>query len=94
MEITRETLKHVAETARLNLSEKEIDEFLPQLKEILDYFETIAKAKTEDVKPSFQPIELKNVMRDDKEKESLSQHDALSNAENKKEGYFLGPRAV
>lgn len=94
MNIDRKLLEHVAEVARLKLTEEEIKKFLPQLKEALEFFSKLQEVNTDSVKPSFQPVELKNVMREDKEKTCLSQDDALSLTEHKKEGYFKGPRAV
>ena len=94
MEVDRKLLEHVAEVARLKLSEEEIKKFLPQLKEALEFFSKLNEVDTNNVKPSFQPVELKNAMREDVEKEGLSQDDALSLTEHKKDGYFKGPRAV
>ncbi len=94
MEIDKKLLEHVAEVARLKLTEDEIRKFLPQLKEALEFFSQLQEVNTDGVKPSFQPVELKNVIREDKEEECLSQDDALSLTEHKKDGYFKGPRAV
>lgn len=94
MKVDKELLKHVAELAKLKLTEKEVDRFLPELKEALEYFSKLSEVKTNNVKPSFQPVEIKNVLREDKEEKCLSQDDALSLTEHKKDGYFKGPRAV
>ena len=94
MEVDKKLLEHVAELSRIKLNEEEIKKFLPQLKEILEFFSKLNDINTDNVKPSFQPVELKNVMREDNEEECLSQDDALSLTEHKKDGYFKGPRAV
>ncbi|MBI2652079.1 Asp-tRNA(Asn)/Glu-tRNA(Gln) amidotransferase subunit GatC [Candidatus Woesearchaeota archaeon] len=94
MEVDRKLLEHVAELARLKLSEAEINKFLPQLKEALEFFSKLNEVNTNNVKPSFQPVEIRNAMREDKEEECISQEDALSLTEHKKDGYFKGPRAV
>lgn len=94
MEVDRKLLEHVAEIARIRLNEEEIKKFLPQLKESLEFFSKLKDINTDNVKPGFQPLEVKNAMREDKEEECLSQDDALSLAEHKKDGYFKGPRAV
>jgi len=94
MKIDKELIKHVAETARLKLTDKEIEKFLPQLKEALEYFSKLNGIKTDNTKPSFQPVEIKNALREDKEERCLSQEEALSLTEHKKDGYFKGPRAV
>ena len=94
MEVDRKLLEHVAEVARIKLSEAEIERFLPQLKEALEFFSQLKDVDTEGIKPSFQPVAIKNVMREDKEGKCLSQDDALSLAEHKKDGYFKGPKAI
>ncbi len=94
MKIDKKLLERTAELARLNLTEEEIKKFLPQLKEVFNAFSELDKVDTRNVKPSFQPVELKNVMREDNTDECLTQEEALSNTEHKKDGYFKGPRAV
>jgi len=94
MKVDKELIEKVASLARLKLTDKEINKFLPQLKEILEYFSELDKIDAKNVKPSFQPVELKNFTREDKEEECLSQERALENSFNKKDGYFKGPRAV
>lgn len=94
MNIDKELIKKIAENARLNLTEAEIKEFLPQLKEVLKNFEIIQNAPTKNIKPSFQPLEIKNVTREDETKPCLSQEDALKNSKHKQDGYFRGPKAI
>lgn len=94
MKIDKKLIERVAEVARLKLTKREIEKFTPQLKEILEAFSKIAKVNTDKTKESFQPIELKDFMREDKLEESLSQEEALSNTKHKKDGYFKGPRII
>lgn len=93
MKVDKELIEHIAQLARLKLTEAEIKKFQPQLKEILQLFSKLDEVKT-DNKPSFQPVELKNVMREDKEEECIEQKKALELTEHKKDGYFKGPKAV
>ncbi len=94
MNIDKDLIKKVAKNARLNLTESEIKEFLPQLKEILNSFSVINDVNTDNIKPSFQPIEIKNVYREDKIEKSLTQQEALANTKHKKDGFFKGPKAI
>jgi len=94
MKINKELIEHVADIARLKLTKKEIDEFQPQLKEVLDTFSKIESVNTDNTEPSFQPVEIKDVMREDETESCLTQEEALSNTEHKKEGYFKGPKVV
>ncbi len=93
MKVDKELILKVAGNARLNLSSKEVEEFVPQFKEILEYFSVLDKVDVKDIKPSFQPIPMKNVFREDKVGKSLSQDEALSNTTLKKDGFFKGPKA-
>ncbi|MBI2107862.1 Asp-tRNA(Asn)/Glu-tRNA(Gln) amidotransferase subunit GatC [Candidatus Woesearchaeota archaeon] len=94
MDISTKTIEHVAEIARLRLTEKEKEKFVPQLKEALEFFSKLSEVNTDNVKPSFHPVEIKNAMRDDIEGKCLAQDEALSLTEHKKDGYFKGPRVI
>lgn len=94
MRVDRKLIEHVADIARLKLTEAEIKKFLPELKEILNAFSKLDEVNTGNVRPSFHPVEIKNVMREDKAEGCLTQEEALSNTPHKKDGYFKGPRAV
>ena len=94
MKIDKELISHVAKVARLDLSEKEIKEFLPQLNEILDAFSQIQKVDTKNIEPSYHAVDLKNRMREDKPGKCLDNKTALKNSKNTKDGYFKGPRVI
>jgi aspartyl-tRNA(Asn)/glutamyl-tRNA(Gln) amidotransferase subunit C len=94
--IDKKLVKKVAKNARLNLTEKELEKFTPQLKEvILNSFNKLDELEVNE-EPSFQPIEQKNKLREDIVKESLSQQDALKNVkkELRENGYIKGPKVI
>ena len=92
--VDKELILKVAGNARITLSEKEIEAFIPQLQEILDSFEKLDSIDVSGEKPSFQPIPLENVMRKDETEKCLTQEQALKNTRNKKDGYFIGPKVT
>jgi len=94
MKIDQSLLEKVASLARLKLTKEEKNKFLPELNEVISAFEEIAKVDTKNTKSSFQPVELKNALREDKPKPCLSQEEALSLTEHKKDGFFKGPKSV
>ena len=94
MEVDTDLVKHVAELARLKLTDAEIKRFTPQLKEILESFKVLEEVDTKDAKPAFHPVDLKNFMREDKTESSLSQEKSLENSKNNKDGYFKGPKSM
>lgn len=94
MEISKELIEKVAKNARLQLTEQEIKEFLPQIKEVLNAFSKLKEAPSNNLEPSFQPIEVKNITREDKTSSCLTQDQALQNTQHKKQGYFKGPKTI
>ncbi len=94
MQINKELILRVAKNARLSLNDEEINKFIEDFKEILKSFSAINNVNTDNVKPSFQPINIKNSLREDSPKECVSQEEILKNAKHKKGDYFLGPKAL
>jgi len=85
--VDAEEVRHVAELARVRLADDEVDAFAAQFGDILEYFEAL-----DEVPETEREEELVNVMRPDEVEESLSQADALRNAEETEDGYFVGPK--
>ncbi|MEM3154038.1 MAG: Asp-tRNA(Asn)/Glu-tRNA(Gln) amidotransferase subunit GatC [Candidatus Woesearchaeota archaeon] len=94
MDITPELVKRVAANARLNLKEEEIKKFAAEMKDILAAFEKLAEVETTNVEPSFHPIPVKNVAREDKPEQCLDREKALSLTPHKKNTYFKGPKVL
>ena len=85
--VDAEEVRHVADLARIDLGDEEVERFAAQFADILDYFETLEAVPTVEAEP-----DLTNVMRDDEIEASLSREDALANAPETEDGYFKGPR--
>ena len=64
-EISREDVLHVADLARLHLSDEEVDRMQAQLSNILEAIETLRDVDTSHVGPTASVIQLENVMRED-----------------------------
>ncbi|WP_422444414.1 Asp-tRNA(Asn)/Glu-tRNA(Gln) amidotransferase subunit GatC [Thermoanaerobacterium sp. DL9XJH110] len=94
MRITKETVEHVANLARLYLSEEEKAEMTDKLNSILEYMEKLNELDTEDVPPTAHVIPIKNVFRDDRVRESLPVEEVLKNAPDKDKNFFRVPRII
>lgn len=94
VKVDKELIERVAQNARLNLTKREVEKFLPELKEVLEFFSKLDELNVDKEEPSFQPLEVKNVLREDKVTKCLTQEEALSNTKNKKDGYFKGPKVL
>jgi aspartyl-tRNA(Asn)/glutamyl-tRNA(Gln) amidotransferase subunit C len=79
-DITRADVLHVADLARLHLTDDEVDRMQAQLSNILDAIVTLRDVDTSHVGPTASVIQLENVMRDDLARPGLSREAALANA--------------
>jgi aspartyl-tRNA(Asn)/glutamyl-tRNA(Gln) amidotransferase subunit C len=90
-----ETIEHISKLALIDLDDDEKKELAEELKDIINYFKKLEDLDIKNVEPTRHPIEgLKNVFREDKVGESLSNEEALKNAEHTKDGYFKAPRIL
>jgi aspartyl-tRNA(Asn)/glutamyl-tRNA(Gln) amidotransferase subunit C len=86
-EIDVDDVEHVAELARVSVTDEEARSFVGEFNEVLEYFETLDDVP-EDVESE---DDFENVLRADEPKPSLPQEEALGNAEETEDGYFKGP---
>jgi aspartyl-tRNA(Asn)/glutamyl-tRNA(Gln) amidotransferase subunit C len=89
--ISREDVLHVADLARLGLTEEEIERFGEQLNAILEAVGKVSELGLSAVEPMSHPLELVNVWAEDEPRPSLSLEDALVNAPEREESFFRVP---
>ena len=65
VEISRDEVAHLADLARIDLSDEELDHLAPQLSVILESVASITGVAGDDVPPTSHAIPLTNVFRDD-----------------------------
>ena len=87
-------VEHVAELARLALTDEEKELFREQLSSILAYAERLQQLDTRDIPPTATVLPLQNVLREDEVRPSLSREDALANAPQVEEGHFRVPAVL
>ncbi len=92
--ISRKDVEYVANLAHLKLAEKEKEEYTEQIGSIIDYVDKLKELDTENVTPTAYTVPMKNVLRDDKARESLNRKKTLANAPDKKNGLFKAPRIM
>jgi aspartyl-tRNA(Asn)/glutamyl-tRNA(Gln) amidotransferase subunit C len=90
--ISEEQVRHVANLARLGLTDDEIAKMGTQLDAILDSIEKIRELDLADVPPTANPLNLSNVLRPDEPRPELSQEEALAPAPERVDDLFAVPR--
>ena len=88
MHLTEAEVRHVADLARLELTDDEIALYTEQLSAILDYAESLQQVDTSHVAPTPYVLPVYNVMREDEPRPCLSNEAALANAPASANGFF------
>jgi aspartyl-tRNA(Asn)/glutamyl-tRNA(Gln) amidotransferase subunit C len=91
MSISEEQVRHVAQLARLGLSDEQVSQLTGELSDILVQVERIQGLDLDGVEPTTHAAAVTNVMRADVVRPCLSQEVALLNAPEQQDGAFLIP---
>ncbi|MGQ0793499.1 MAG: Asp-tRNA(Asn)/Glu-tRNA(Gln) amidotransferase subunit GatC [Deltaproteobacteria bacterium] len=94
MKISKEAVKHVAELARLEVGEGEIDKLAEQLGNIFEYVEDLGKLDTSLVDPTFHVSAVSTPVRDDVVETWLNTEETLANAPERDETFFSVPKVI
>ena len=90
--ISEEQVRHVADLARLGLTDEEVAKMGEQLGAILNSIEKIQELDLEGVPPTANPLNLTNVFRPDEPRAELAREEALREAPDPVDGLFAVPR--
>lgn len=91
MKLTPEEVEHIAELARLRLSEDEKIRYGEQLSDILEYAARLQAVDTSGISPTSSVLPARSELRADKPRPGLSLHDALRNAPDTENNQFRVP---
>ena len=92
--INKEEVKKVAYLSRLELNENEINYHAEQLEKILEYIKELEKIDTDDVACTTRAIEVINVFRKDKKKNSDCTDKLLELGPSREDQYFKVPKII
>lgn len=94
MALTITEVEHVAQLARLTLSEQEKEALAEQLSAILTYVDQLNELPTDGVEPLSHILPIFNIFRPDTVRPSPSREDMLANAPLPEEGQYKVPKIV
>ena len=94
MSIDKETIKHVAHLARIELQPNELEKLSGELHAIIGFIDKLSNLNVDQVKPASHILSISNVLRDDTPQLSLSLDQALKNAPSKKGNFFSVPKII
>ncbi|CDI50581.1 Asp-tRNA(Asn)/Glu-tRNA(Gln) amidotransferase subunit GatC [Clostridium tetani] len=94
MSVTKKDVEHVAELARIELSETEKENMIEDLNKVLDYVKKLEELDTESEDIIVNPYYIENKFRSDEIEESMSIDEVMVNAPERLEEYILVPRII
>tara|TARA_B100000161_G_C33376791_1_gene335974 strand:- start:332 stop:625 length:294 start_codon:yes stop_codon:yes gene_type:complete len=92
--ITQEEVKKVAQLARLELNESEINNHAKQLEKILQYIKQLEKIETDNVSCTTRAIEVTNSFRKDERKDYGDIEKILDLAPATEDQFFKVPKII
>jgi len=94
MLLSQDEVRKVALLARLELDDAELARQAHHFNALLAQFEKLQQLDVDGVEPTSHSIPLSNVLREDVAQPSLPRDDALRNAPEARDGYFIVPRIL
>lgn len=88
MNITKQQIEHIAELARLGITEQEKEKYVSDLGRILDYFKKLEQVDTSQIQPIKQITGLHNTIRQDESIINTEQEKILTNAPARKNKFI------
>jgi len=88
MDITDELVDHIAYLAKLEFAGGKKQEIKADLSKIIDFIDQLNAVDTEGVEPLIFMTDSINVLREDVQKDTVTQEEALKNAPNHDSDYF------
>ena len=94
MTVSKEELLHIANLAQLTLKDDEIDNYLANLQDILNFAEVVNNAPVDDLDITIGANEAKNRFRKDEIKVFEDNEALLANALSKEMNMFKIPKVI
>ncbi len=91
MSLTKEEVEHIAELARLELTEEEKERYREQLSAILDYAARLQSLDTSQIPPTSTVLAQRTPLRPDVAEEGFTGDEALKNAPRAEQNQFRVP---
>ncbi len=88
MEITDDIVNHIAHLARLEFNGEENENIKADLTNIIGFVDQLNAVDTDGVEPLIFMTNAINVLREDTQKDTITQQEALKNAPNHDSDYF------
>lgn len=94
MKVSKEEILHIANLANLNLEENEVNNYLNNLEEILNFANIVNNAPVENLDITIGANQAKNVFRKDEVEVFKDNKTLLENAPSEEKNMFKIPKVI
>ena len=94
MQVSREEILHIANLASLEIQENEVQKYLDNLQDILDFADVVNNAPVDNLDITIGANEEKNVFRKDEVKVFEDNESLLQNSVSKEQNMFKIPKVI
>ena len=92
--ISSSDVRKVAQLARLELPDDQIETYTKQIEDILSYVDHLQEIDTQNVPPTTRAVEVVNAMREDLVDVKCLREDILNQAPNREGDFFRVPKIL
>ncbi len=96
--ITKDLVKFLAKLGKIHLSDEQVENYVQDLNEIVNYVTMVGQMPTKNIKPKFHTTDNVNVFQktdaNSTNPNALTQDLTLQNAKKTKNGMFVVPRII
>ncbi|MBI1783143.1 MAG: Asp-tRNA(Asn)/Glu-tRNA(Gln) amidotransferase subunit GatC [Sphingobacteriales bacterium] len=94
MEVTDKLVDNLAHLARLQFNDNEKTEIKKDMQKMIAFVDKLNELDTSNVNPLLHMSDNVNMLRKDEVKGSVERNEALSNAPEKTDKYFIVPKVI
>jgi aspartyl-tRNA(Asn)/glutamyl-tRNA(Gln) amidotransferase subunit C len=94
MNIDKKTIHKVADLARIEVKEEQVDNLIVEMSKILTFMEKLNELDTQHVEPLVYLNTEVNVFREDVVRQEITAEKGLSNAAKHNEEFFMVPKII
>jgi len=94
MSVSPEQVRHIANLARIAMSDEEIERLVPELNAIIGWVEQLGEVNTDGIEPLTAVIDQKLRLREDQVTAGNIRGEVLANSPGAEHGFFAVPKVI
>lgn len=92
--MSKKDVQHIANLARLEVSDEQIDDYVEKLTQILDMVDALKEVDTSEVLPLAHPLHMSQPLRADEPTEKNQRDLFQANTEHVEQGLYTVPKVI